>query len=202
MPAGSLALYRLHARTCPHRSKGRRWTRCNCAVWVQGSLAGKWVKKSLNTRDWSVAAATIHEWEAARADRRQSDPTSRPSRGRFRKYLEDAEARHLAVKRPSASVANCFEGKLLPYCESKGYERLADLNVDALARFSQDLEIRSDVGGQAPRVPARFLAVLRGVASGSSAIQPRPSSRRRSPTSRRCRSRTPKSIGAGGRRAD
>jgi hypothetical protein len=33
---------------------------------VQGSLGGEWVKRSLNTRDWSVAAATIHEWEAAR----------------------------------------------------------------------------------------------------------------------------------------
>lgn len=37
LPAGSLALYRRHSRTCPHRSKGRRWTRCNCPVWAQGS---------------------------------------------------------------------------------------------------------------------------------------------------------------------
>ena len=44
-----------------HAPKGRRWTRCGYAVWVQGSLAEKWVQKSLNTRDWSVAAATIHE---------------------------------------------------------------------------------------------------------------------------------------------
>lgn len=29
-------------------------------------MGGEWVKRSLATRDWSVAAATIHEWEAAR----------------------------------------------------------------------------------------------------------------------------------------
>jgi hypothetical protein len=56
----------VHARNCPHRPKGRRWTRCNCSICVQGSLGKKWVKKPLSTRDWSVAAATIHEWEAAR----------------------------------------------------------------------------------------------------------------------------------------
>lgn len=34
MPAGSLTLWRLHARTCPRGSKDRRWTRCGCGIWV------------------------------------------------------------------------------------------------------------------------------------------------------------------------
>ena len=95
MPAGSLALYRLHARNCPHRPKGRRWTRCTCAIWVQGSLGGKWVKKSLNTRDWSVAAATIHEWEAAREIGGKAFVVPTISEA-LQKYFDDAEARHLA----------------------------------------------------------------------------------------------------------
>jgi len=49
VPAGSLRLCRLQSRDCPHRSKGRRWTRCNCADWTQGSVAGPWVKMSLRT---------------------------------------------------------------------------------------------------------------------------------------------------------
>jgi integrase/recombinase XerD len=133
MPAGSLALYRLHARSCPHRSKGRRWTRCSCAVWVQGSLAGKWVKKSLNTRDWSVAAATVHEWEAARqiGGKVLEVPTIREA---ISKCLEDAEARHLAAP-TIRKRRELLQGKLLPFCEAKGYERLGDLNVDALREF-------------------------------------------------------------------
>jgi integrase/recombinase XerD len=133
MPAGSLALFRWHARTCPHRSKGRRWTRCNCSVWVQGSLGGEWIKRSLNTRDWSVAAATIHEWEAAReiGGKKQEVPTIREA---LQKYFDDVEARHLA---PSTvrKRRELLEGKLLPYCDAKGFTRLKDLNVDALRGF-------------------------------------------------------------------
>lgn len=133
MPAGSLALYRLHARACSHRTKGRRWTRCNCAIWVQGSLAAKWVKKSLNTREWSVAAAMVHEWEAAReiGGKRREIPTIKQA---VAKYLEDSEARHLAAP-TIRKRRELLEGKLLPFCESKGYERLADLNVDMLRTF-------------------------------------------------------------------
>ncbi len=133
MPAGSLALYRLHSRLCPHRSKGRRWTRCKCAVWVQGSLGGTWIKRSLSTREWSGAAATVHEWEAARTigGKRFEVPTIQQA---LSKYFDDAEARHLA---PSTirKRRELLEGKLLPYCTSKGFEHLADLNVDALRGF-------------------------------------------------------------------
>ncbi len=133
MPAGSLTLFRWHARTCPHRSKGRRWTRCNCSVWVQGSLGGEWVKRSLNTRDWSVAAATIHEWEAARevGGKKLEVPTIREA---LQKYFDDAEARHLAPT-TIRKRRELLEGKLLPYCDAKGFTRLGDLNVDALRSF-------------------------------------------------------------------
>ena len=133
MPAGSLTLFRWHARSCPHRSKGRRWTRCNCSVWAQGSLGGEWVKKSLNTRDWSVAAATIHEWEAAReiGGKQLEIPTIKEA---LQKYFDDAEARNLA-KSTIRKRRELLEGKLLPYCESKGFGRLKDLNVDALRSF-------------------------------------------------------------------
>lgn len=133
MPAGSLTLFRWHARTCAHRSKGRRWTRCNCSVWAQGSLAGEWVKRSLNTRDWSVAAATVHEWEAAReiGGKKLQLPTIREA---LQKYFEDAEARNLA-KSTIRKRRELLEGKLLPYCDAKGFERLKELNVDALRSF-------------------------------------------------------------------
>lgn len=102
-------------------------------MWVQGSLTGKWVKRSLNTRDWSVAAATVHEWEAARAigGKRLEIPNIKDA---IAKYLEDSEARHLAAP-TIRKRRELLEGKLLPFCESKGYERLADLNVDTLRTF-------------------------------------------------------------------
>jgi hypothetical protein len=117
-------------------------------------------KKSLNTRDWSVAAATVHEWEAARVigGKRKEIPTIKDA---ISKYLEDSEARHLAAP-TIRKRRELLEGKLLPFCQSKGYERLADLNVDTL-RNSQDVEVRRDIGGQATRILTRIPAVLRGI---------------------------------------
>jgi len=97
MPAGSLTLFRWHAADCKHRSKGRRWTTCNCPVWVQGSLGGQWIKQSLNTRSWTAASAAVHDWEAAG---QIGGTTPRPEAiaisEAVTKYLEDAQARHLA----------------------------------------------------------------------------------------------------------
>jgi integrase len=100
---------------------------------VQGSLGGEWVKRSLNTRDWSVAAATIHEWEAARevGGKKLEVPTIREA---LQKYFDDAEARHLAPT-TIRKRRELLEGKLLPYCDAKGFTRLGDLNVDALRSF-------------------------------------------------------------------
>lgn len=133
MPAGSLALYRRHSRSCPHHAKGRRWTRCNCAVWAQGSLGGKWIKDTLNTRDWSVAAATVHQWEAS--GQIGVSKTETPNiREALQKYFDDAEARNLA-KSTIRKRRELLEGKLLSYCDAKGFDRLKDLNVDALRSF-------------------------------------------------------------------
>jgi hypothetical protein len=50
-----LTIYRRHALDCSHRSKGRRWHRCSCPIWVQGSLGGEYVRESLNMTVWGAA---------------------------------------------------------------------------------------------------------------------------------------------------
>jgi hypothetical protein len=57
-------------------------------------MCGKVVKKSLNTRDWSIAAATVHEWEAARE--MVAETRNPRHQGSNREELEDS-ARHLAA---------------------------------------------------------------------------------------------------------
>jgi integrase/recombinase XerD len=133
VPAGSLSLYRLHSRDCPHRAKGRRWTRCNCAVWTQGSLAGRWVKMSLKTRNWAAAAKVIHNWEAS--GKIGEEPPDIPTiKKAVEKYLGDAEARHLAAE-TVRKRRELLEGKLLPFCETHGYDILKHLDVDVLRKF-------------------------------------------------------------------
>jgi hypothetical protein len=49
-----LHLFRRHYPPCRHTS--RRYRRCNCPLWVQGSLGGEWIKKSLNLTSWEAAS--------------------------------------------------------------------------------------------------------------------------------------------------
>jgi site-specific recombinase XerD len=133
MPAGSLTLWRWHARSCPHRSKGRRWTRCNCGIWVQGSLGGEWIKRSLNTRDWSAAAAIVHGWEAS-GQIGVIKPDVPTIERAVELYFEDATARHLA-ETTLRKRRELLEGKLLPFCKTKGISLLKQLDVAALRSF-------------------------------------------------------------------
>ena len=135
MPAGSLTLFRWHAADCKHRPKGRRWTTCNCPVWVQGSLGGRWIKQSLNTRSWTAASASVHDWEAAgQIGGTNPKPKAIAITDAVSKYLEDAEARHLAPE-TIRKRRELLSGKLLSFCKAKGYVLLKQLDVDALRIF-------------------------------------------------------------------
>jgi site-specific recombinase XerD len=81
-----------------------------------------------------VAAATVHRWEAEREIGAGSKPEVPTIREALTKYFDDAEARHLA-KSTIRKRRELLEGKLLPFCDSKGYEQLAELNVDVLRTF-------------------------------------------------------------------
>jgi hypothetical protein len=133
MPAGSLTMYRRHSLSCPHRKKGRRWTNCKCGIWVQGSLGGEWLKESLSTRDWSAAAAVVHEWTASRqiGATKVDVPTIEKA---IEKYFADAAARHLATT-TIRKRRELVEGTLLPFCRDKGFHLLRQLDVDALRGF-------------------------------------------------------------------
>src|ERR1700722_428112 len=57
-----LNLWRRHLKACPHRV--RTYKKCGCPIWVQGTLHGKWMKKSLDLRNWEAAQKLVREWEA------------------------------------------------------------------------------------------------------------------------------------------
>src|SRR4051794_23469175 len=65
MPQGSLALYRRHLSSCKHADKGNHWTRCQCPIWVQGSIGGETIRRSLNTGNWTAASSIVHQWQSS-----------------------------------------------------------------------------------------------------------------------------------------
>lgn len=59
----TMLIWRRHTKQCPHRHKGRDFTKCNCPLWADGYEQGKrTLRVSLKTRDYARAikrAATL-----------------------------------------------------------------------------------------------------------------------------------------------
>src|ERR1700730_2045144 len=119
MPQGSLALYRRHLGSCPHVAKGNRWTRCHCPFWVQGSIGGESIRRSLNTTNWTAASSVVHQWQAAGqiGVLKPEIPTVAEA---VAKFLDEAAVRNLAAT-PIQKRRELLVGKLLPFCERRGF---------------------------------------------------------------------------------
>lgn len=63
-----LTTYRRHQKTCPHKQEGRKYRRCRCPIWIDGTVHGEEIRESLKTRNWDQAA------ELAR--KRETEPLS------------------------------------------------------------------------------------------------------------------------------
>ena len=135
--------------------KGRTWTRCKCAIWVQGSIGGEWIKRSLNTAHWTAASAIVHEWQSSGRIGVLKPELPTVERA-VEQFLEEATVRNLAAT-TIKKRRELLEGKLLPFCTHRGHRQLRDLTVERLREFRTDLDILPAVRGQAAGVPARFL---------------------------------------------
>jgi hypothetical protein len=82
-----LDLWRKHLSSCKHEL--RRYKSCSCFIGVQGTLRGKWMKKSLGIRNWDAAQRLIRDWESGKAS--SSLSFSEP----FERFIADCDARHL-----------------------------------------------------------------------------------------------------------
>jgi hypothetical protein len=58
-----LNLYRRHGLNCPH--KDRKFRRCSCPLWCDGTLSKKRIHRTLHTRNWEQAQKKINELELA-----------------------------------------------------------------------------------------------------------------------------------------
>jgi integrase len=128
---GVLHLFRRHYPPCRHTS--RRYRRCACPIWVQGSLAGEWIKKSLGLTSWEAATDLVRSWESAGGigQRRREIPSVADA---ITKFLLDAESREL---KPISirKYRHFLEKQLLPFATSTGRTRLQQFDVEALRAF-------------------------------------------------------------------
>jgi site-specific recombinase XerD len=59
-----LRTYRRHLASCKQKAKGRQAKNCSCPIWVDGTLNGRRILKSLDTANLEIAADRVLELEA------------------------------------------------------------------------------------------------------------------------------------------
>jgi site-specific recombinase XerD len=129
----TLTLYRRHKRTCPNFGKTRREAqrKCNCKFWVNGVLAGREVRLSLDTRDSKKASQVVHEMDAKEM---------LPERGAavtladaWTSLLADLEARKLSDQ--TIRKYKLLKRQMTDYGETRGLKMLAQFDLDVLSKF-------------------------------------------------------------------
>lgn len=127
-----LTVYRRHRKDCEHRSEGRKYRRCRCPIWVDGFLAGREIRKSLELQDWQKAQEAVRQWEAnATEPKPEAGPVT--IEAARTKFLADAQGRRL-----NESTVYKYEllfRQLKGFADRRGLRALAELTVDELSAF-------------------------------------------------------------------
>lgn len=121
-----LTIYRRHLGRC---SKRKRVASCSCPVWVQGTLHGQKMRKSLGIRNWESAQKMVREWES-----RLSGSTSVSQA--FDRYLADCVARGL---RPE--TLRKYELLAREMVARFGGQPVDSIGIDALSEYRESWKL-------------------------------------------------------------
>jgi integrase/recombinase XerD len=126
-----LHLYRRHRVSCPHKSQAYR--RCDCPIYVKGTLGDTHVRQSMDQTSWSAAQKTIGQWiEAGGVG--VTKQTSMPVSDAIAAFLADLDGRGLAIG-TTRKYRTLLERKLLPWTRAHGRPLLSTLTLDSLSQF-------------------------------------------------------------------
>jgi integrase len=134
----SLDLYRRHASDCKYAKKGQNYTKCSCPIWCYGTLRSRPVRKSLKTRDWTLALRAISRMEE------DQDNSSHPAFTIFqalKEYLSDCEARKLAQSTivSRRNVLNPFS----EFCAGRNLREIGGVRLDEFRKFRESRRVAS-----------------------------------------------------------
>ncbi len=123
--------YRRHLLDCPHRHKGRAWTRCNCNCWVDGRLEHQRVNHSLDTCEWSVALSKVAALSSGEI------PVAHSAAD-----CVEAWKAQLEVEPSTRRKYERLADQLAAWCAENGIRRLQEITLERLGDFraSRDIE--------------------------------------------------------------
>ena len=129
--ASMLTPWRRHLKECPHRPKGRSYTKCACPIWCDGLLDGERYRKPVKTpgggtvRDWKRAIRLIAALEDPSQPRLQPIPEAVTA---FEQHILSLE---VSTQRKYKNVLRKFR----EFCDKAGLDDVADVTVGALDRY-------------------------------------------------------------------
>ena len=145
-----LTIYRRHKPTCSHFSEGRSYHHCRCAIWADGVLTGREVRKSLRTRDWTKANREVQKWEAE--ERVIERSTAVTLTDAWTSMLTDLEAQKLTPG--TIRKYKLLERQMKAYGEKHGLTLIGQFDLDTLSKFRATWKI-------GPRTATKQLERLR-----------------------------------------
>jgi integrase/recombinase XerD len=140
-----LVPYRRHNSDCPHASDGRRWNRCKCPIWVQGTLDGEPIREALETRIWTEANDTIQKWIAAggrEEPEQEQAPELVPDQTVGLTISEacasfTAEMQALKLRDSSQKKYRIMFRQLETYCSRAGVRLISEIELEHTTKFRQ-----------------------------------------------------------------
>lgn len=122
-----LSIYRRHLATClaENPKRGRSYWRCDCPIWVQGTLGGQKVRQSLDVTSREAASRLVNEWNATGVvGCVKQEPTRIDDAVRL--FLEAKRKKFLA-EATLKKLRTIFEKQLLAWANDRGYRYLHEL---------------------------------------------------------------------------
>jgi site-specific recombinase XerD len=128
-----LTIYRRHLKKCKHKQQGRKYRRCRCPIWADGSLNGQEIRESLDLRDWEKATEKIHEWEA---EGQQVAPAPETTVEQACNAFEcDAKARGL--REPTLKKYRVLFKQLQEFARADGIKFIKECDLAALRKLRE-----------------------------------------------------------------
>ena len=126
-----LTIYRRHTKRCAHRQEGRKYRRCRCPIWLDGSLAGKEVRRTTGLKNWEKAQALVREWEAE--DSVAESPTEVTLESAVDDFVADLERRKLASE--TIRKYRFLFRRMQEFAQSQGIRFLKEFDVATTRKF-------------------------------------------------------------------
>jgi hypothetical protein len=134
--AQMLTIYRRHVKGCAHKHEGRKYRRCRCPIWADGSLNGVEIREALDLRDWEKGQQRIREWEAAGRPTVEAEEVTIAQA--CQAFENDAKARGL--REPTLKKYRVLFKQIQAFARAEGLRFIKEMRIGDVAQVPRIVE--------------------------------------------------------------